>query len=262
MVKRLLVADDSPTIQKVVRLALAGEDVQIESVDRADEVVQRSISTNADLVLVDVSMPGLTGYQICEQLKAESSVRHPSVVLLVGTGDHLDESEAARVGCDGHLSKPFEMGELLSTVRRLLGLEEAQNNQAADLVSARTRESFLGSGSVLDVFGPIIAPRGPRIPEPEPEQAASPGGEGAREGPAAAVVLAPATPHVIPFPVPKASEAQAAPVELPDEILDAIAQRVIRQMSPEIIREVAWEVIPDLAEIAIRQYLEEHGVGR
>jgi hypothetical protein len=51
-------------------------------------------------------------------------------------------------------------------------------------------------------------------------------------------------------------------VELPDEIIDAIAQRVIRQMSPDVIREVAWEVVPDLAEIIIRQYLDEHGVGK
>jgi hypothetical protein len=135
-------------------------------------------------------------------------------------------------------------------------------------VSARTRESFLGSDSILDVFGATL-PQSQRsrpalvdIPHPDSRvepAAAAPEQESGRETPQP--VSHPAR-QVIPFPGPKSSDVQAAAVELPDEIIDAIAQRVMRQMSPEVIREVAWEVIPDLAEILIRQYLDEHGVGK
>ena len=260
MTKRLLVADDSPTIHKVVRLALADEDIQVESVDRANDVVERATQFKADLVLADASMPGSSGYQICELLKARPELQQVPVVLLVGTGETYDESEAARVGCDGYLHKPFDMAEFIRMARRLLKLEGDAEREVA-LVSERTRESFLGSHSILEVFGPSM-------PQVEASKAGFPPGAPAplaetpqTVSPSATMPAAP-PPHVIPFPGRKASEAQGAPVELPDEILDAIAERVIRQMSPDVIREVAWEVIPDLAEIIIRQYLEERGIGR
>ncbi len=260
MTKRLLVADDSPTIHKVVRLALADEDIEVESVDRADDVVERATQFRADLVLADASMPGSSGYQICERLKSRPELQQVPVVLLVATGETYDEREAARVGCDGYLHKPFDMAEFIEMARRLLKLEGDAEQEVA-LVTERTRESFLGSQSILDVFGPnpprmdastAVVPPGSPAPPAETPQAVSP----------SATLPAAPPPHVIPFPGRKASEEQDAPVELPDEILDAITERVIRQMSPDIIREVAWEVIPDLAEIIIRQYLEERGIGR
>ncbi len=259
MTKRLLVADDSPTIHKVVRLALADEDIQIESVDRADDVVERAAQFKADLVLADASMPGSSGYQICERLKSRPELQQVPVVLLVGTGETYDQSEAERVGCHGYLHKPFDMAEFIRMARQLLKLE-ADTGPEDVLVSERTRESFLGSQSILDVFGPNLADvEGSRMgsaPVPPPDAETSQALSQAATTPAAP------PPHVIPFPGPKANEAQDAPVELPDEILEAIAERVVRQMSPDVIREVAWEVIPDLAEIIIRQYLDERGIGR
>ncbi|NWG14229.1 MAG: response regulator transcription factor [Acidobacteria bacterium] len=260
MTKRLLVADDSPTIHKVVRLAFADADVQVESVERDEEILDRAAQFRADLILLDASMPGLSVNQICDRLKSVPELAQVPVLLMVGPDNAWDEFETGRVGCDGCLRKPFDMDELTGLARRLLRLEE-EGAPAAALVSERTRESFLGSNSILDVFGPDL---------PKVEAAAAglasvppaPTMEAPRiPTPAAAAPAAP-PPHVIPFPIPKANEAQEAPVELPDEILEAIAQRVIRQMSPDVIREVAWEVVPDLAEIIIRQYLEERGIGR
>jgi CheY-like chemotaxis protein len=276
MTKKLLVADDSPTIQKVVRLAFAGEDFLVEGVERGDEALERARALSPDLVLADVSMPGLSGYELCSRIKSDPDLAATPVVLMTGIMEPLDEEGARRAGYSASLCKPFGTELLIKTVTDLIGPARSDSAGAMELVSARTRESFLGSGSILDVFGGDLAqaqrplrPSLVEMPSTEPqiearippvvELSAPPQQEAVPEAPQP-------VPHgarqVIPFPGPKNSDVQAAAVELPDEIIDAIAQRVIRQMSPDVIREVAWEVVPDLAEIIIRQYLDEHGVGK
>jgi len=270
MTKKLLVADDSPTIQKVVKLAFAGEDFLVEGVEHGDEVLEKVKALRPDLVLADISMPGLNGYELCGRIKADPDLGTTPVVLMSGVAEPLDEDGARNAGCDGHLVKPFGTELLIRTVRELIGIEADDSAAPAALVSARTRESFLGSGSILDIFGgtaPMSQPAGTapveilqgdshETPEGAPS-APAPTEQAARE---TSQPVQQAARQVIPFPGPKSSDLQSAAVELPDEIIDAIAQRVLRQMSPDVIREVAWEVIPDLAEIIIRQYLEEHGV--
>ncbi len=94
------------------------------------------------------------------------------------------------------------------------------------------------------VRGAGIGGRGDR--EPEPTQEAKPR-------------LA-AAPQVIPFPANRQPDSAAEGVELPEEIVNLIVDRVVRRMSPDVIRDVAWEVIPELAEIIIRQIINEKGL--
>ncbi|MBP1601362.1 MAG: putative histidine kinase [Acidobacteria bacterium] len=274
MTKKLLVADDSPTIQKVVRLAFAGEDFVVEGAERGDDALEKVRAMSPDLVLADVSMPGLNGYELCSRIKSDPGLAATPVVLMTGIMEPLDEEDARRAGFNAHLTKPFGTETLIKTVNDLIGPAGNGSADPAELVSARTRQSFLGSGSILDVFGPVL----PQSQRARPSLVEAPPEPRAEAAVAAAVELPPPPPdqvvheapqpaahaarQVIPFPGPKNSDIQAAAVELPDEIIDAIAQRVIRQMSPDVIREVAWEVVPDLAEIIIRQYLDEHGVGK
>ena len=271
MSKKLLVADDSPTIHKVVALAFAGEDFQIEKAVDGQGLVEVIRSTRPDLLLLDASLPGLSGYEVCQCVKSDPDLEPTPVVLLTGATETFDEDEGKRVRCDAHLGKPFDTGELLRTVQGLLGTSAESAVPAKELVSARTRESFLGSGSILDVFGPAVPkPRKPqkhhvtRTEQPATVAIAEPLPPPPPPPPPAEEVSPPASAvrQVIPFPGPKASETQAAPVELPDEILNAIAERAVRQLSPDVIREIAWEVVPELAEIIIRQYLDEHGIAK
>ncbi len=273
MTKKLLVADDSPTIQKVVRLAFAGEDVLVEGVGRGDDALEKVKASSPDLVLADVSMPGLNGYELCSRIKSDPALAATPVVLMTGITEPLDEQQAGRAGFDAHLSKPFGTEVLIRTVTDLIGPARDESAAQTELVSDRTRESFLGSGSILDVFGggltQSLRPRPSlvEIPTPAPQvEAVAPAPQPAAAAQEAAQDAPQPAPHaarqVIPFPGPKNNDIQAAAVELPDEIIDAIAQRVLRQMSPDVIREVAWEVVPDLAEIIIRQYLDEHGVNK
>ena len=116
MPKTLLLADDSVTIQKVVGISFANEDVRIVTVDNGDDAVTRAREVRPDIVLADVVMPGKSGYEVCAALKADPDLAHIPVLLLTGTFETFDEARAAEVRADGHITKPFEAQALVELV--------------------------------------------------------------------------------------------------------------------------------------------------
>jgi CheY-like chemotaxis protein len=126
MSKTLLLADDSVTIQKVVGISFANEDVRIVTVDNGDDAIARAREIKPDIVLADVVMPGKSGYDVCAAIKGDAELRGVPVLLLTGTFETFDEDRAARVGADGHITKPFEAQALVELVNaRLAGAAAA-----------------------------------------------------------------------------------------------------------------------------------------
>ena len=111
--RTLLLADDSVTIRKVVDLTFADEGIDVVAVADGDAAIRSIDSSRPDVVLADVHMPGLNGYQVCERIKQNEATRDLPVVLLVGSFEPFDEQEAARVGADAHLTKPFQSIRML-----------------------------------------------------------------------------------------------------------------------------------------------------
>ena len=127
MPKTLLLADDSVTIQKVVGLSFASEDIVLVTVSNGDDAVVRARELRPDLVLADIVMPGRNGYEVCEAIKTDPALRHIPVLLLTGTFEAFDQERARRVGADGHVTKPFEAQTLVQQVKDLM----ARASQAA-----------------------------------------------------------------------------------------------------------------------------------
>jgi CheY-like chemotaxis protein len=118
MKRRILLADDSVTIQKVIELTFMDEDYEVRAVSNGDEAVALLSSLNPDFVIADVHMPGANGYEVCRRAK---QIRPDlPVLLLVGTFEPFDEAQARAVGADSHLKKPFDSQELLQRVEELL----------------------------------------------------------------------------------------------------------------------------------------------
>jgi CheY-like chemotaxis protein len=122
MAKTLLLADDSVTIQKVVGISLASEDIRLVTVDNGDDAVKRARELRPDAILADCVMPGRSGYEVSEAIQADAALRHIPVLLLTGTFEAFDEERAARCGAAGHIAKPFEAQTLLDEVHRLFAL--------------------------------------------------------------------------------------------------------------------------------------------
>src|SRR5215470_1385231 len=118
MSRRILLADDSVTIQKVIELTFMDEDFEVTAVSNGDEAVALLPQLQPDFVIADVHMPGANGYEVCRRAKALKP--HVPVLLLVGTFEPFDEAQARSVGSDAFLKKPFDSQELLHLVQQLL----------------------------------------------------------------------------------------------------------------------------------------------
>ena len=105
---RLLLADDSATIRKVVELTFADEGIDVIAVGDSASAMEEFVRTQPNIVLVDINLPGTSGYQICEMIKQDEATASIPVLLLVGSFEPFDQDEAERVGADGYLLKPFK----------------------------------------------------------------------------------------------------------------------------------------------------------
>jgi CheY-like chemotaxis protein/DNA-directed RNA polymerase subunit F len=118
---KILLADDSVTVQKIITLTFSDEGVDVMSVNNGDEAIQRLQYMRPALVMADVSIPGKSGYEICEYVKSHPEMRNTPVILLVPAFEPFDEERARRIGADHHLTKPFQsIRTLISTVKNLI----------------------------------------------------------------------------------------------------------------------------------------------
>jgi CheY-like chemotaxis protein len=126
----LLLADDSRTIQRVIELTFATENVHVVVVGDGDAAIASIEEQPPDIVLADVGMPGKTGYEVARHIKQSARLRHIPVVLLTGAFEPVDQDKANEAGCDGVLAKPFEPRLVIDRVSELLGRSRAVPGQA------------------------------------------------------------------------------------------------------------------------------------
>src|SRR5512136_1944774 len=117
---RILVADDSVTIQKVVELTFSKEDFVLEQARNGDEAIRMAKETRPDLVLLDLVMPDMSGYDVCAALRTDPALRSVPVILLAGTFESFDHQRATQAGANDFVTKPFESQVLIGKVKQLL----------------------------------------------------------------------------------------------------------------------------------------------
>jgi CheY-like chemotaxis protein len=125
MPKNLLLADDSKTIQQAVSMTFAGEDVKLTTVGDGEAALQAAKQSKPDLILADVGMPKLGGYELCQRVRADAALKDVPVLLL-GGGIPVDPAKAIAVGANGHMPKPFDSGKLIEQVKTILANPKAK----------------------------------------------------------------------------------------------------------------------------------------
>ena len=133
---KLLLADDSVTIQRVIELTFADENVQVVAVGDGQQAIDRIKADRPDIVLADIGMPERDGYDVASFVKSTPEFSHIPVLLLTGAFEPVDEARARSVGADGVLVKPFEPQMVIARVRELLN-HTSDTPAAPALVAAR-----------------------------------------------------------------------------------------------------------------------------
>lgn len=160
MRRKILLADDSITIQKVVNLTFSDEGIDVVTVGNGELAINKLADVRPDIVLADVWMPGRDGYELCEYVKTHPEYKHLPVLLLVGAFEPFDKTRAAAVKADGHLTKPFESRALVATVKKLL-------EQAAPVIAETFTPPPPLDAARTQIFGSVVNPK-PVDSQPRP----------------------------------------------------------------------------------------------
>ena len=162
MPKTLLLADDSVTIQRVIELTFADEDIRVVPVSDGDQAIAQIEAAPPDIVLADVGMPGRNGYQVAQHIKQSPRLAHIPVMLLTGAFEPVDQVKATQAGCDGVLQKPFEPHMVIARVKELLGRSGSPTAaHDARAASPGLADAHLSSAPLATRRGPVAEPPRP-----------------------------------------------------------------------------------------------------
>jgi len=219
MAKRILIADDSVTIQKAFAMTFAGaDDVTVSGARSADEGLALAQRTHPDLIIADGVMPGRSGYDLCASVKADPALRAVPVLILASSQQPYDDARGQKAGVDGQLTKPWETNAMMEKVRDLLRRGAGAPAGAPALVPAapapgRAAASLPTAAIDDDEYGEISIDTGresiptiPRARTSTPPPAPPPSSGGRISSPSMpAVPVAPPAAHPHPTPPPAAS---------------------------------------------------------
>jgi CheY-like chemotaxis protein len=185
---RILVADDSITIQKVVELTFSREDFVLVQARSGEEALRKAKEQRPDLVLLDLVMPDRNGYEVCAALRADPGLQSVPIILLAGTFEPFDKDKGLRAGANDFVTKPFESQALIGKVKHLLSAKAAPPEAprpapvppppprptAAPPKPLTDQTLLLGPGGVLIPPAPPAAPPPTKAPPPPPVSGQAP----------------------------------------------------------------------------------------
>ena len=267
---KLLLADDSVTIQRVIELTFADEDIEVIAVGDGKLAIDRVRSERPDIVLADVGMPEADGYEVSRFVKTTPEFAHIPVLLLTGAFEPIDESRARAAKCDGVLVKPFEPQLVIQRVKDLInGARRPAPPPAAAPATpaAAPQQPVKPQGSVDEYFdrpdaafssresqpSPVstlaeeLSDWHPETPEPA-RRHAQPSSAPLRE-----VTLAEAFASLL-----AAEQGRAQPLSVPvarpddDRLVEQITNRVIERITSGAVQ----ETVVSVAERLVREEIE------
>ena len=297
---KILLADDSITIQKVVGIIFGGDEYSLTVVDNGKAAVEKARELNPDVLLIDALMPGMSGYEVCEAVRATPSISTKPILLLTGSFEPFDEDKAKSCGADDFLAKPFESQQIVAKVRALIELGSSRTGAPAakqeSIVPPPVPEVAEEPAAADGIWGAFTAPAEPAPAAPAtaevPPVEQSTGSqwipveeetfafeeEPAVEQPTPAVYVpeptveesafgdtdfgAVAAPETVSAPAPVAERpvaaaavpvATAAPLALTEEQL----REALAAASKDVIERIVWEIVPDLAEVLIKEAIRK-----
>ena len=143
MTKKILVADNSITIQKIVAMAFENEDAIVEGVSNGKDALDRMETFKPDIVLADVDMQDLTGFNLSKKIKNDPKFNATKILLLASDFEDFNTSLFNNSGADDHISKPFKSEDIIKKVADLISeipskpIDKSINLSSADLEEAQ-----------------------------------------------------------------------------------------------------------------------------
>ena len=160
MSEKILIVEDDPILQETLSYNLKHEGYYVESVGNGQLAIEKAKSMNPDLILLDIMLPGIDGFEVCRILRKDLNV---PILMLTARDDEIDRVVGLEVGADDYLSKPFSMRELIARIKALLrrvrilknfgsgGIDEHKIVESGDMVIDETRREVKLNDHVLEL---------------------------------------------------------------------------------------------------------------
>ncbi len=120
MSNKVLIVDDEPNIVAALEFLLEKNGYEVRVADNVAEALEQLDAFQPDLVLLDVMVPKLSGYEVCQRMRAEPKWRNIKIVMLSAKGREVEVNKGMSLGADLYVTKPFSSAELVATLHRLL----------------------------------------------------------------------------------------------------------------------------------------------
>jgi two-component system alkaline phosphatase synthesis response regulator PhoP len=127
--KRILVVDDEIYIVHILEFSLSMEGYEVVTAHDGEEALRRIEETNPDLVVLDIMMPKMDGYEVCRRVRADERFAHLPILLLSAKGRPVDREAGIAAGANDYMTKPFRPRDLIERIEELLG-EDGQRRVA------------------------------------------------------------------------------------------------------------------------------------
>ena len=282
MARKLLLADDSITIQKVVELILAEEGFEIKATNNGEEALAVIPSFKPDIILADIEMPKINGYQLSEKIKQDPLMRGIPVILLAGAFEPIDEELTKQVNADDFIIKPFESQELISKINAALTISSVAEGEEVEGIAEAEAVGLEEVPVEEDLWSMEEIPETAEVESWSMEEAVVAGTEELLEIAEEAGVEAAAVEEVTP-PVVKEAAATEVKIGIPevefpskDELKDIFEHTVNERISSllssldlkeiiltslmpsmkDSVEKILWEVAPDLVERMLKEMLK------
>ena len=118
--KKILVVDDEQDLVETIRSKLSSEGYKVFAAHTGVEALEKAKDTKPDLILLDIMMPELNGYQVCKKIKEDDSLKNIPDVILTAKAQESDKFWGLETGADDYITKPFEFKSLLKTITKHL----------------------------------------------------------------------------------------------------------------------------------------------
>ena len=247
MTKTLLAVEDSKTMRKVLGITFANDEFEAVLAESPQQAISQLEQLRPDMVLVDVTLGEVSGYDLCRQVK--SRVPGTPVMILSSRQQPYDPVRGAEVQADDFIDKPFDTQQMRDKVKKLV----AQNG--SKVLAAKAASMPAGAPA-----RPAPIPRTPPPAMPPPPGRPSPAavGRAAASGAGVTAPTAPPVPRDLGTAVGNAVAQNGAALRSRLESLDLTAEQTqaILALSREVIERVVWEVVPVLAETLIKEEIQ------
>ena len=127
---KILVVDDEVYIVHILDFSLGMEGYEVVTALDGEQAIEKANAEHPDLIVLDIMMPKLDGYETCKRLKADDATRNIPVILLSAKGRNIDQKIGFEVGADDYITKPFSPRKLVERINAILGQANAQRMQA------------------------------------------------------------------------------------------------------------------------------------